>query len=233
MIAALFPGLVTWLYFDVFPGTTATAVLYSANKVVQVVFPLFWLAVVLREPAWSAFRKSLRLERAGLVAGAAFGLAAIAVMLGFYYAYFRDSRLLAGVPGTLFAKMGELGIASPVKFIAFGLFLILLNSALEEYYWRWFLFGRLRGLMPAWAAVILSAVAFSLHHAIALASFIQPGHSLTTALVFSAGVGMGGAAWAWIYHKTGSLTGAWLSHLLCDVPVIIIGLDFVRGCWRT
>ena len=42
---------------------------------------------------------------------------------------------------------------------------------LEEYYWRWFLFGGLRRSMPVAAAVVLSSLAFTAHHVILLATF--------------------------------------------------------------
>ena len=30
-----------------------------------------------------------------------------------------------------------------------------------------------------------------------------------------------GAAWAWIYHRSGSLLGPWLSHLLIDAGIFV------------
>jgi uncharacterized protein len=44
----------------------------------------------------------------------------------------------------------------------------------------------------------------------------------------SAGVAVGGAFWAWLYERTGSIFGPWLSHLLIDAGIFWIGYDLIR-----
>ena len=41
-------------------------------------------------------------------------------------------------------KLTALGLQSPAAFIVLGVFYALVHSLLEEYYWRWFVFARLR-----------------------------------------------------------------------------------------
>ena len=41
------------------------------------------------------------------------------------------------------------------------------------------------------------------------------------------GVATGGAVWAWLYERTGSLWAAWLSHLLVDTAIMAVGYDLV------
>jgi uncharacterized protein len=101
------------------------------------------------------------------------------------------------------------------------------HSLLEEYYWRWFLFGGLRRFMPVAAAVVLSSLAFAAHHVILLAVFFG-GQALPT-ILFSVCVAVGGAAWAWIYQRSGSLLGPWLSHLMIDAGIFVVGYDLVWG----
>ena len=79
--------------------------------------------------------------------------------------------------------------------------------------------------MPVAAAVVLSSLAFTAHHVILLAVFFG-GWSWPT-IFFSLCVAVGGAAWAWIYHRSGSLLGPWLSHLLIDAGIFIVGFDLV------
>ena len=40
---------------------------------------------------------------------------------------------------------------------------------------------------------------------------------------------LGGAVWAWIYHRSGSVWPCWLSHALVDVGVMAVGFDMVFG----
>jgi uncharacterized protein len=43
--------------------------------------------------------------------------------------------------------------------------------------------------------------------------------------LFSLSVAVGGAFWAWLYQRTGSLYGPWLSHLLVDAAIFLVGYD--------
>jgi membrane protease YdiL (CAAX protease family) len=42
------------------------------------------------------------------------------------------------------------------------------------------------------------------------------------------GIAIGGAAWAWVYDRSKSLYGPWLSHLIVDAAIFWIGFDLVR-----
>jgi membrane protease YdiL (CAAX protease family) len=41
-------------------------------------------------------------------------------------------------------------------------------------------------------------------------------------------VALGGGFWAWLYERTGSIFGPWLSHLLIDAGIFWIGYDLIR-----
>jgi membrane protease YdiL (CAAX protease family) len=125
------------------------------------------------------------------------------------------------------AKAASLGMGSPERFILGGVLLSSIHALLEEYYWRWFLFGGLRRFMPVAAAVLVSSLAFTAHHVILLASFF--GELWPATIFFSFCVAVGGAAWAWIYHRSGSLLGPWISHAMIDAGIFIVGYDLV---WR-
>jgi len=105
-------------------------------------------------------------------------------------------------------------------FLLYMMFLAIPNSGLEEYYWRWFVFGRLRVKLGAPAAVVLSSLAFAAHHFVALYEFLG---SAWLAGLFSVGIAVGGAVWACHYHRTGRLWGVWVSHCIVDVASLSIG----------
>ena len=46
--------------------------------------------------------------------------------------------------------------------------------------------------------------------------------------IFSLAIAIGGAFWAWLYHRSGSLVGPWLSHLLIDGAIFWIGYEIVE-----
>ncbi len=82
----------------------------------------------------------------------------------------------------------------------------------------------LRRLVAAWAAALISSLAFMAFHVIDLAMFF-PGRFLTLALPLAVCVGIGGAAWCWLYQRTGSLYAPWLSHLVMDAAIFAVGYD--------
>jgi membrane protease YdiL (CAAX protease family) len=98
---------------------------------------------------------------------------------------------------------------------------------LEEYYWRWFVFGQLRRWIPVGAAIAVSSLAFTAHHVLVL-RFYFGGFSLPTGIL-SLAVASGGVFWAWLYQKSGSLYGPWLSHALIDAALFLIAYDLMRS----
>src|SRR5690606_20048332 len=130
--------------------------------------------------------------RVGLLTGALLGggvLAAWASPL---------SRLpaLAPAAGQIWERLVALDAASPLRYLALALFLSVLHSWFEEYYWRWFLFGQLERRLGAPAAIALSSLAFSAHHWVVLDSFLAGDHRWTATLPLTLLVAAAGAVWA-------------------------------------
>jgi membrane protease YdiL (CAAX protease family) len=253
--AALFPSAATWLYLVVLAAhpSAAVQIVYGAEKVLQFAFPLVWVVLVRRQkirfaltpcaapgqvaqgsttltpcPSPGTVRSMVgRGEFGGVKAGLALGVAVLAGMLLLYFFWLKPARYLADAATLIAAKAAALGMGSPARFIAGAVLLSSLHSLLEEYYWRWFLFGGLRRYMPVAAAIVVSSLAFAAHHVILLASFF--GGLALPVVLFSICVAVGGAAWAWIYHRSGSLLGPWLSHTLIDAGIFVVGYDLI---WR-
>lgn len=190
---------------------------YAGSKVVQFALPIVWLGL------WQG--QKLRPGRpsfAGLRFGLAFGLLVAGAMLTLYFGPLRDTAMFAALAPRLRAKLADFGAATPARFALLGCFLTLVHSLLEEYYWRWFVFGELQRLIPVGAAIVLSGFAFMAHHVVVLASYVP---NALFMLSLSLGVAVGGMVWAWLYHRTGSIWSAWLSHLFIDAAIMVIGYD--------
>jgi membrane protease YdiL (CAAX protease family) len=102
-----------------------------------------------------------------------------------------------------------------------GTFYSLVHSGLEEYYWRWFVFGQLSRRVPLAAAIAISSLGFMAHHVLVLSQFFH-GYGAAT-WFFSLCVAVGGAVWAWLYQRSGSLYGPWVSHMIIDAGLMVIG----------
>src|SRR5207244_7200054 len=112
-------------------------------------------------------------------------------------------------------------------YVALAVFLCVFHSFLEEYYWRWFVFGRLRLFLPVAPALVLVSAGFMAHHVVILWVYL-PGKVLTGVVPASLAVALGGVMWAWIYERGGSLLAPWLSHTIIDAALFVIGWDLLR-----
>jgi membrane protease YdiL (CAAX protease family) len=237
VFAMVFPGVMAWLYFVVLagerPAGTAGApeanpillAAYMVAKILQFSFPLIYLKRIAREKVRLA-RPHFR----GVVPGLAFGLAVAAGMGLIYHFWLRDYLVRLGTPDKIRAKVQDFGLATPGGFLLLAGFIAILHSLLEEYYWRWFVFGRLRQLVPVGGAVLVASVAFMAHHVIVLAVYLPGGRQFWTAVLpFSLCVGAGGAVWCWLYHRSGSIYSPWVSHLAIDLAIMAVGYDLLFG----
>ena len=242
-IALTLPTLVTWLYF-VALAERPTAVqqgAYGVGKVVQFALPVLWVGCLAGLCSRSQSQGSRSqpqpksqiapgrrdLQSVGL--GLAFGIAVMGAMAGLYYFCLKPAGLFDGPMLEVQAKVASFGIRSAAGYVALAMFYSLAHSLLEEYYWRWFVFGHCcRSLRPT-TAVLLSGVGFAAHHVLVLGAYFGYGSPLTW--LFSAGIVIGGVFWAWLYRRSGSLIGPWLSHALVDAAIFVIGWDLVRFSW--
>jgi membrane protease YdiL (CAAX protease family) len=197
------------------PGAVGQT-LFLAAKIWLLAFPAFWhLAVDRGRPSWSPPR------RGGLGVGLATGVGAAAaiVLAAWLFGVFdMDMSDLAG-------EVDEIGLATPRAYLLGALGWIFANSAMEEYVYRWFVVSRCELLMPKAAAVATSAAVFTVHHVIALSTYLTPG---LTALA-SLGVFLGGILWAVLYARYRSIWPGWISHVVADAAIFAVGWVVLFG----
>jgi len=224
LFALVLPTFVTLAYFvwaEGLPeGLQQTIFLFA--KILQFGFPIFWVWMIQRHRPrpWPI---SLRGSALGIV----FGLTVLVAALALYHGWLKSAPFFITGSAPIQEKIAALGIDAAWKFAALGVFYSLCHSLLEEYYWRWFVFDQLKRLVPLWPAIVISALGFMAHHILVLGTFFGMTSPITWLL--SAAVATGGLFWAWLYHRSGSLLGPWLSHLLIDAAIFIIGYDVARA----
>lgn len=223
VVAAMLPSLVTWLYFVALAEQSAPVQLgaYGSGKLIQFALPLVWVFGV-RRAEWRLPGPT----RFDVLSGLASGGAIVAAMFLLYAAWLQPAGFIAPAVAPIRDKVAGFGIDNAWKYAALGAFYALVHSLLEEYYWRWFVFGQLRRLTAFWPAAALSSLGFMAHHVLLLGTYFGYGSWLTWLLALS--VAVGGAFWAWLYERSGSLWGPWLSHLLVDAGIFLVGWFVVR-----
>jgi membrane protease YdiL (CAAX protease family) len=216
----VFPSVLTFGYFVALGGQPRALVqaFYAAGKLVQFGLPLaFTLATAgrLPRPSWPGWR--------GALAGLAFGLAVLVGALALHRGVLVPRGLYGAAAEAVRAKVTSFGLTTAARFAGAGVFYSVVHSAAEEYYWRWFVFGALRRVGGPALAIAGSSLGFMAHHVIILATFL--GWASPWTYAGSAAVAVGGAYWAWLYQRSGSLLGPWLGHLLVDAAIFKVGFD--------
>lgn len=231
-IALIVPTIMTWLYFVILAGQgTFTRNIYFASKVVTGLLPLAWFLWLryqsMRDANLKQAERIAPRHELSLRLGLDFGLFTVAIILVAYYVFLKGTTMLAGTGPIIEGKLTDAGISGATAFLIMACFLSIIHSAFEEYYWRWFIFGRLKAALPwLWAAVISSA-GFTLHHIIVLWAFLPGDYGWMLVILFSLGIGFGGFVWCCIYQYTGSLLGAWIAHLCADLAIMWCGWDII------
>ncbi len=220
--ALFYPLAMTAAYFVwcVNHAPDAAKSVYAIGKALQFLFPAAITAFVLKERV--LVRKP---NSRGLLFGFLFGLVVgltifFAARYGLASSAWRDSDFVVRLRTEFNARVGSFGLTK-VTFAVVALFYSLVHSGLEEYYWRWFTFGRLARRFSFVPAAVICAVAFSLHHIVVLGTYF--GYSSALTWFCSFGVGVGGFVWQTLYHKTDSIYGGWLSHCLVDAGIYAVG----------
>ena len=189
-------------------------------KLYLVLLPLVWTIKVDRQRPRVA-KPPLR----GMIAGAISGVVIFAVMLGAYQ-LLRDGIDLE----PLRAKARETGFAGLWMYLGIFVYIITVNSLLEEYVWRWFVVRQLETALgdARWrapAAVLGSAALFTVHHVFALAAWVDWRFNALACC----GVFLGAAIWSGLFVRYRSIWPAYVSHVLADLAVFIIGYDLIFG----
>lgn len=219
LLLAPVPGLGTAAAMFWWPEMALGKAFFAAAKVWLVALPLVWRVVVDREPlSWSPAR------RGGFGAAVASGLLISVFIVAAYAVATRLGLIDAARVADQAAKSG---LNTLVTFLAGAVYWIIVNSLMEEYVWRWFVFRKFEVLWGGKIGLVAAALAFTAHHVIALAA--QVNWSIT--LLGSLGVFIGGATWTWLYLRYRSIWPGYVSHAIVDLTIFIIGyrLIFSQG----
>jgi membrane protease YdiL (CAAX protease family) len=221
-VALTLPSAVTWVYFIWLDGAAEGAVkaAFTVGKTIQFLLPAVWVYLVQRQRPQLA-----KPQGWALISGAFFGLAVGAAMAALYFAWLKPAGLFDGPAAEVREKVKSFGINSLAAYVALAVFYSAIHSLLEEYYWRWFVFGQLTRGCKLPAALVIAGIGFAAHHVLVLGLYFGWTSPLTW--LFSASIAIGGAVWSWLYHRGNSLAAPWLSHALVDAAIFAIGYDVI------
>jgi membrane protease YdiL (CAAX protease family) len=204
-----------------FPEAGWAKAAFAAAKVLLMLAPLAWLIFVEKRrpriPRWSN-RGMGWAHATGIVI-----FIAIAAAYGLVGRRWIDAAEMR-------ARVAEMGLDSIWLYLAGTLYWCTINSMLEEYFWRWFIFERLREVFRntatgVAAAVVVCGLLFMAHHVVALKVYFD----WNVTILGSLGCFIGGVTWSWLYLKTGNIYTAYVSHVWADLIIFYLGWRILFG----
>ncbi|MEM6855166.1 MAG: CPBP family intramembrane glutamic endopeptidase [Planctomycetota bacterium] len=209
-----------------FPDAAWAKIAFGFAKVMLMLAPLIWLIKVEkvkpRIPKWEKFPFG-----PGMLWAHVTGVLIFVIIAGAYYGFAKawiDT-------GPMLEKVQQMGLDNIWLYLAGALYWCTINSLLEEYFWRWFIFSRLRDVLPATtagvaAAVVIAGLLFMAHHVVALKVYFD----WNVTVLGSLGCFIGGVTWSILYLKTKNIYTAYVSHVYPDLIIFYIGWELIfRG----
>jgi len=233
LFAIAFPTLVTLIYFIWLSGDTPSAQLAAAGigKGIQFAFPVVWVWIFFRYRIGRKKKPESNIESESKASipnwlwAVGFGVD-VCIIMGIALWVLSGGELIDNMTVKVQEKVSDLGITSVWKYAMLGLFYALVHSFMEEYYWRWFVYDLLKRFVSIPSANVISSLGFMAHHVVLLSVYFESWTSPMTWLC-SAGVAIGGVFWAWLYQKTGTLVWPWVSHMIVDAGIFVVGYFLV------
>ncbi len=229
LVSVPIPTVGTYLAMVAFPDAAWAKVLFFVAKLWMLAVPVLWVWWVARGrivfPRWSS---------RGMWAAHGTGLVTFGVIVGAYVGF--AHRWIEF--GPMREKIAVMGLDRRWVYLLGAVYWCTVNSLLEEYFWRWFVFGRLRDglsrfskasgfwavLLPG-VAVVVSGLLFTVHHVIALDVYFD----WRVTVLGSLGVLIGGVTWSGLYARYGNIYAGYVSHVYADVAIFGIGWWLIFG----
>ena len=155
----------------------------------------------------------------GALAALGLGAALYSLILGAYFLigpYFDFSGIAKSLTG-------DAGITKD-NFLYVSLYISFVNSFLEEFFFRGFLFSNLRTSAGRKTAYLFSSLLFSLYHTAMMIGWF----SLPLFLLVLAGLAAGGMIFNWLNEKMDTIYCSWLTHMFANFAINTIGFLLLK-----
>lgn len=125
---------------------------------------------------------------------------------------------------TIISQLSDENPVNPISVVLVGIYIIVFNSLLEEFFFRGFIFLRLYELGYKKMAYVFSSILFGIYHI----GIFQTWFSEEVTIVALLGLIGSGLIFGYLNSKRLDILNSWIAHALADVAIMVIGLQFFR-----
>ena len=159
-------------------------------------------------------RDLFRFQKNGLIVSLLIGAGIYSVILGGYF-LLRDFIDFSNVTTSLTEGMG----ITADNFLLVAVYISIMNSFLEEFFFRGFGFLTLKKFLPTWAAYLFSPLLFAVYHVGMIMDMFHP--AVLLLIIF--GLISGGVIFNALNDRFGNLYPSWLAHMGANFAINTIG----------
>ena len=187
---------------------------YAAKSAIKIALFLGLPLLAVRFSSGISVKGLFRFQKKGFLTALLLGLGVYGVILGGYFLVgnFYD---FSGIAETLSRNAG----VNRDNFLFISLYISFINSLLEEFFFRGFLFLNLRSSAGRGFAQGFSSVIFAAYHVAMMVGWF----SLWLFALVMAGLAVGGMIFNAMNEKLGSVYPSWLTHMFANFAINTIG----------
>ncbi|MDD2656484.1 MAG: CPBP family intramembrane metalloprotease [Patescibacteria group bacterium] len=207
----IFPPIIIVLSRQILPNNYFFSSLYKLVFLSPIIFAMWSEKKSLRQSlfqnfSFATFKKNIwRLTLLGIF------------LSGIYLTSFFVFKNLLDI-STITTKLNSLININLTNLIFIGLYIIIFNSLLEEYFWRGFLFAKLDKILKPWQAYLITGIAFSFHHVM----FYYNWFNLGFFVLVTFGLTVYALIMNYVFKKYQDLFSCWYVHIFADIAQIFI-----------
>lgn len=156
----------------------------------------------------------LRSKKKGIIASLLLGVGIYVLIIGAYFLigpYFDFSKIAE--------SLTENAGVTKENFLFVSIYISFINSFLEEFFFRGFIFSNLRISANRFVAYLFSAVLFAVYHVAIMLGWFSP----VLFLLVMLGLTVGGIIFNWLNEKLDTIYSSWLTHMFANFAINTIG----------
>lgn len=192
---------------------------YAVKSSIKIVLFLLLPLLVVKCNSQLSLKELFRFQRKGFLTALVLGLGVYGVILGGYYLV-RNFFDFSGIAGTLAENAG----VDKSNFLYISLYISFVNSLLEEFFFRGFLFLNLKSTTGRRFAYLFSSGLFAAYHVAMMIGWFSP----VLFLLVMAGLTIGGLIFNAMNERLGSIYPSWLTHMCANFAINTIGFMLMK-----